>query len=127
MKFRESKTSSGKILLGGKNAENNEELICQAECDEEIFHTSKPGSPFVAIKSKKPTKKDLQEAAIFCARYSQDWRDNKSNVEVHNFKRKDMFKMEDMKTGTFGVKKFSVINVKKNDILNFIKNQDIKT
>jgi len=26
------------------------------------------------------------EAAIFCARYSQDWRNNKKDVMVHQFK-----------------------------------------
>jgi len=121
MKFREFKTSSGRLVLAGKNAENNEELIKQVEKDEDIFHTAKPGSPFVNIKGKS-TKKDIKEAAIFCASKSQDWRDNKSNVKIHWFKGKDIYKEKGMKTGTFGVKKHKTILINKKEIEKFLKN-----
>ena len=115
MKFREIKTSSGKVALAGKNAKNNEELVEQVKEKEDVFHTAKPGSGFVNIKGKA-NQKDRKEAAIFCAAYSQDWRDNKSDVEVHAFKGKDIYKRKGMKLGTFGVKKFKVIKIKKEDI-----------
>ena len=120
MKFREFETSSGKKVLAGKNARDNEELIKQAEKNEIVLHTTKPGSPFVNIKGKA-NKKDIKEAAIFCAKYSQDWRDNKSDVIVHKFKGEDVYKRKGMKTGTFGVKKFKKIKikVKKKDIIKF--------
>lgn len=125
MKFRESTTSSGKIILAGKSAENNEYLIKQAGKEETVLHTKAPGSPFVNIKNngKRVTKKDLKEAAVLCARYSQDWRDNKQDVTVHYFKGKDVYKIKDMKLGTFGVKKFQEINVKKKDIEKFMEKQ----
>lgn len=119
MKFRELKTSSGKLVLAGKNAKNNEELVMQVEEKEDIFHTAKPGSPFVNIKENRTNKQDRKEAAIFCARYSQDWRDNKSNVEVHWFKGKDVHKIKGMKLGTFQVKKYKRIIVNKKDIEDF--------
>ena len=138
MKFREFKTSSGKIVLAGKDAKSNEELIKQAEKNEDVFHSAKPGSPFVNIKSSKTnakdrkattegsrspiTKKDIREAAIFCALKSQDWRDNKKDVEVHWFNGKDVCKIKGMKLGTFGVKKYKKILVKKKEIEDFIKN-----
>jgi len=115
MKFREFETSSGKKVLAGKNATNNEELVAQVEKDEIVLHTAKPGSPFVNIK-EKANKKDIKESAVFCAKYSQDWRDNKSDVIVHEFKGKDIHKEKGMKTGTFGVKKPKIIKVKKEDI-----------
>ena len=121
MKFREYTTTSGKLVLAGKSAENNEELIKQIEPNEIVFHTAKPGSPFVNIKSNRTNKQDRFEASVFCAVKSQDWRDNKSNVEVHEFTGKDIYKRKLMKTGTFGVKKFKKITIKKQDILNFIK------
>jgi len=123
MKFREFKTSSGKVILAGKSAENNEELVSQVKRDEIVLHTAKPGSPFVNIKgdSKEISKEDINEAAVFCARYSQDWRDNKKDVEVHSFYGKDIYKEMKMTKGTFGVKNFKVIKVKKIDILNFDK------
>ena len=118
MKFRELKTSSGKLVLAGKSAESNEELIEQIGENEDVFHTVKPGSPFVNIKGKS-NKEDREEAAVFCARYSQDWRDNKSDVDIHWFKGKDIYKTKDMKLGTFGVKKYKKLIVKKEKIKKF--------
>jgi len=115
-KFRELFTTSGKKVLLGKSAENNEELVRQVEPTEIVLHTAMPGSPFANIKGEA-TKKDVKEAGIFCARFSQDWRDNKRDVIVHVFRGKNIHKDKGMKTGTFGVKKFEVIKVKKEDIL----------
>jgi predicted ribosome quality control (RQC) complex YloA/Tae2 family protein len=123
MKFREFKTSSDKLVFGGKSAENNEGLINQVKPTEVVLHTAKPGSPFVNIKGRA-TKKDIQEAAVFCARYSQDWRDNKKDIIVHVFKGKDVYKDKKMKLGTFGVKKHDKIKIKKIDILNFEKRKE---
>lgn len=120
MNFRKIETSSGKLILAGKSAENNEELIKQIDNQEDVFHTKKPGSPFVNIKSKKTNKEDRKEAAIFCAAKSQDWRDNKSDVEVHWFKGKDIYKRRGMKQGTFGVRNFKIIKIKKQEILDFL-------
>ena len=116
MKFREFVTTSGATVLGGKNAENNEELVSQVMPTEIVLHTALPGSPFCNIKGKA-TKKDIVEACLFCAKYSQDWRDKKSDVAVHVFRGCDIFKEKIMKTGTFGVKKFDLINVKKAEII----------
>ena len=123
IKFREFTTSSGKKVLAGKSAENNEELIEQISNNEDVFHTAKPGSPFVNIKSARINAKDRKDAAIFCAAKSQDWRDNKSDIIVHWFKGKELYKEKKMKLGTFGVKKHKKILVKKNEIENFLKNQ----
>ena len=118
MKFREFETSSGKRVLGGKSAESNEELVKQIEPAEIVLHTANPGSPFVNIKGKA-TKKDVSESAVFCARYSQDWRDNKKDVIVHVFKGKDVYKDNKMKLGTFGVRTHDKIKVKKINVEKF--------
>jgi len=123
MKFREFKTSSGKLVLAGKNAENNEELVKQIEENEYVFHSAKPGSPFVNIKSPKINEQDKKEAAVFCASKSQDWRDNKKDVEIHYFKGKDIYKRKGMSAGTFGVKKFNSIKIKKKEINEFLENK----
>lgn len=114
-KFREWFTSSGKYVVAGKNSKNNEEVIAQVEPNETVLHTALPGSPFVNIKGIA-TKEDIRDAAIFCAKYSQAWRDTKSDVKIHVFKGKDIYKEKDMDEGTFGVKKFSEIVAKKKDI-----------
>lgn len=121
MKFREFTTSSGKIVVGGKSAENNEDLIKQVEDYEVVLHTEKPGSPFVNIKCKRPSKSDVYEAAVFCAVKSQDWRDNKKDIVVHVFRGKDIYKERGMKLGTFGVRKKRKIVVKKGDVGGFGK------
>ena len=119
MKFRELITRSGKKIIVGKDAESNEELVNQVGKDEEVFHTASPGSPFVNIKGEAK-KTDIKEASIICAKYSRDWKKNKKDVVVHIFKGKDIYKNKEMKLGTFGVKKFKAIRVKKNEILNFV-------
>lgn len=120
--FRKLKLSSGILVLAGKNAESNEELVNQAGKNEYILHTSLPGSPFVNIKedAKKVSKQDLKKAAIFCARYSQAWKKAKvkKDVLIDIFLGKDIYKTPKMKLGTFGVKKAKRIIVKKEDIEN---------
>ena len=120
MKFRQFTTSSGKLVLSGKDRETNELLIKQAEKENIILHTAKPGSPFAEIKAngKKASKKDIKETAIFIAKFSQDWKKNHEDVKVHYFLGKDIYKNKEMKTGTFGVKKFKEILVKKKEIEN---------
>ncbi|MBS3086651.1 DUF814 domain-containing protein [Candidatus Pacearchaeota archaeon] len=118
MNFREFITKSGIRILAGKDEESNEELVKEAGENEEVFHTEAPGSPFVNIKGK-PKKEDIKIAAIFCAKYSRNWKKNKRDVIVHRFKGKDIFKTKEMKIGSFGVKKFSIIKVKKEDIIKF--------
>ncbi len=122
-KFRSIKTSSGKLIIAGKDAKTNEELISQVGKEEDVLHTEKPGSPFVNIKSSTTNDQDRKEAAIFCAAKSQDWRDNKSDVGVHIFKGKEISKSKGMKTGTFSVKKKKTIKVKKEDIKKWSQRQ----
>lgn len=119
--FRKAKTSSGKIMLAGKDAKQNEELIKQCKENELVLHTQKPGSPFVNIKaeSREASKEDIKEAAIFCAKFSQAWKKAKKKpekIEIHVFLGKDIFKDKKMKIGTFGVKKLKKIIVKREEI-----------
>lgn len=118
--FRKFTTTSGKKVLAGKNEENNEDLIEQVKSSEIVLHTALPGSPFVNIKGKAG-KKDIKEAAIFCAKFSQAWKKarTKKDIEVHYFLGKNIYKDKTMKTGTFGVKKPKKILVTKRDIEEF--------
>jgi predicted ribosome quality control (RQC) complex YloA/Tae2 family protein len=120
-KFREFLTTSGLRVLGGKDSGSNEDLIGQTGKNEFVLHTKEPGSPFCNIKAELELVKieDINEAAVFCARYSKDWKNNKKDVAVHLFSGKDVYKTKDMKEGTFGVKKFRNIKVKKSDIEKF--------
>jgi predicted ribosome quality control (RQC) complex YloA/Tae2 family protein len=117
MKFREINLESEKTILLGKNSKQNEELVNQFKGKENIIlHTANPGSPFCVLEDLKSTVKDVKESAIYCARYSQDWRDNKTDVNVHKFIGKEVYKRKGMKEGTFGVKKYKLIKVKRQEI-----------
>ncbi|MFB6246249.1 MAG: NFACT RNA binding domain-containing protein [Candidatus Pacearchaeota archaeon] len=116
MAFRKFQTSNRILVLSGKDRENNEKLVNQIHPEEHVFHTEKPGSPFVNIKTPEVSEKDIQETATFCAAKSQDWRDSKSDVKVSHFKGKDIYKEKNMKTGTFGINNKEEILIKKKDI-----------
>ena len=83
-----------------------------------ILHTVAPGSPFFVIERQIFTG-DIHAAAIACARYSQDWRDNKSDVLVSVFTGKDVSKPRGLKPGTWKVRKKKTITVKKEEIQKF--------
>ena len=121
MKFREFTLSTGAKFILGKDEESNDELMKKFKGKKNtILHTLAPGSPFCVIE-KQVFGGDLYAAALACAFYSQDWRDNKKDVKVNVFTGKDIYKLKSMLTGTFGVKKFGTIIVKKEDILKILK------
>jgi predicted ribosome quality control (RQC) complex YloA/Tae2 family protein len=119
--FRKMITKNGIVVLGGKDENSNEELVKQISPDEYVFHTAAAGSPFVNIKARTkgsapPIDEDIREAAIFCAKYSRDWKQNHRDVIIHKFRGRDIFKKSGMKAGTFGLKRFDTIKVRKLDI-----------
>lgn len=121
MKFREKTLESGTRILVGRNAENNDELIKKFKGEQNIImHTVAPGSPFCVIDELNPSPKDVSASGAICARYSQDWRDNKSNVKVSIFTGKDINKERSMKTGMWKVKKSKTKIIKKEDIKKLI-------
>jgi predicted ribosome quality control (RQC) complex YloA/Tae2 family protein len=118
MKPREFKLSSGVKIFLGRNAENNDELVKKFKGEENtILHTVAPGSPFCVIEKLDPSKEEIKEAGIICASKSQDWRDNKRDIEMHVFSGKDVKKSLFAKAGTWRIKgKVKFINIKKKDI-----------
>jgi predicted ribosome quality control (RQC) complex YloA/Tae2 family protein len=120
-KYREYKLSSGMKILLGKNAENNDELVKEFKGSKKIIlHTVKPGSPFCVINSESeesPNNEEIHESGIICALRSQDWRDNHSDVELHQFTGKDVKKPLFAKAGSWKLKgNPKVIKIKKKEI-----------
>lgn len=115
---REYILNSGTKIFLGKNSENNDSLVKIYQGKKNvILHTAKPGSPFCVIDRINPDKKDVKISAIICASKSQDWRDNKGDVNIHAFTGKDVYKEKTMKSGTWGLKsKPKLIKVKKKEI-----------
>jgi len=123
-KFREFTLSSGTQIFMGRNAENNDELVNWFKGKNNlILHTEKPGSPFCVILSdEKPSEKEIKESAVICAAKSQDWRENKSDVNLHLFSGKEIKKPLLAKAGTWKItSKPKLVKVRKKEILEWIK------
>lgn len=107
-KYRWFFTYTKKLVVGGKNAEQNEELLRDLKTMNKnylVMHTAEPGSPFsVILSDKKPIKSDIEETAIFTACFSKQWKLQKKKTEVHIFNLSQLYKTDSMKTGTWGVK-----------------------
>ena len=100
-------TSNNVLVVGGKNDEQNEFALKNFLMPKyTIMHTSKPGSPFMIILSDNPTKKDLDETAVFCACFSKQWKESKplNKIDIDVFKGEQIYKLKTMKLGTFGIK-----------------------
>ena len=107
-KYKWFYTSSGKLVIGGKSAIQNDELLKIVKSMNQEFmvmHTSSPGSPFSVILSdvNKVSKRDIEEASIFTACFSQCWKLMSRKVSVDIFKSSQLYKRKDMKSGTWGV------------------------
>src|SRR3989339_320772 len=101
-------TFSGKLVVGGKSAEQNDFLLStlrETEKELMVMHTSEPGSPFSVILSDldKIKESDLIECAIFTGCFSRAWKMKKSKTMVDMFKLSQLNKSREMKEGTWGV------------------------
>lgn len=128
-KYKWFYTKSGKLVVGGKSAAQNDSLLEIIERDKHTFivmHTEEPGSPFSVILSdiKKISKADLEECAIFTACFSRAWRSGKKKASVDVFDSKKIFKTKGMKTGTWGVKP-TIKNIKVQLMLTLTKQSEV--
>lgn len=122
-------TSSGKLVIGGKSAKQNDSLLKklkEKKTDYIVMHTSSPGSPFSVILTqiKNVSPSDIEECAIFTGSFSRAWRERKKSTIVDIFKLSQLTKEKSMKTGTWGVLG-SVRHKKVNLKLVLIKQKDL--
>jgi len=92
-RFRWFHTSDGFLVIGGRNADQNEELVKKyAERGDRFFHTQAPGAPATLLKATGPSEasrevdfpeSSLGEAAQFAASYSSVWRDGHFAGDVY--------------------------------------------
>lgn len=107
-KYRWFYTLSGKLVVGGKSAAQNDELIHRIKMSKKefvIMHTSAPGSPFSVILAdpSEVSKSDLEESATFTGCFSQSWKFMGNTVKVDIFTAGQLYKSKEMKEGTWGV------------------------
>jgi predicted ribosome quality control (RQC) complex YloA/Tae2 family protein len=76
-RFRWFISSDGFLVLGGRDADSNEEIYTKyLERRDLALHTDAPGAPLTLIKTEgKPVPEStLQEAAVFAVSYSSVWK-----------------------------------------------------
>jgi predicted ribosome quality control (RQC) complex YloA/Tae2 family protein len=76
-KFRWFITSSNLLVLGGRDAVSNQQLVRKHLGEDDIFfHADITGAPTVILKTegKLPSEEDLVETAIFAVSHSRAWR-----------------------------------------------------
>ena len=84
-KFRWFISSTGFLVIGGRDATSNEIVIKKhTDPDDLVFHTDMAGSPFFVIQAenKKIDQETIEETAIATASFSRAWKLNIPSVEV---------------------------------------------
>ncbi len=78
-------TSEGYLVIGGRNAEMNEEIVSKhLESNDLFFHTEMPGGSATILKNgQKAGKESINEACEFAAIYSALWKEGKHSGEVY--------------------------------------------
>jgi predicted ribosome quality control (RQC) complex YloA/Tae2 family protein len=93
-KFHWFISSDGFLVIGGRDAEQNELLYSKYFEDADVFlHADIHGAPFVVVKNgSSATEKTLEEAAQFAASYSSAWKEGMSAVSVYAAKKEQVSK-----------------------------------
>ncbi|PSQ14064.1 hypothetical protein BRD02_10555 [Halobacteriales archaeon QS_8_69_73] len=92
-RFRWFRTSDGFLVLGGRNADQNEELVKKyTEPSDRFFHAQAHGAPVTVLKATEPDEaaRDIEipgssrrEAARFAVSYSSVWKDGTFEGDVY--------------------------------------------
>ncbi|MBI2632666.1 DUF814 domain-containing protein [Candidatus Pacearchaeota archaeon] len=107
-KYRWFFTYSKKLVVGGKNAKQNDYLlnvIKESGKRFKVMHTSEPGSSFsvILIEESKLSENDLRECAVFTACFSRAWKLGRKETDIDIFSSSQLHKEREMKEGTWGV------------------------
>jgi predicted ribosome quality control (RQC) complex YloA/Tae2 family protein len=85
-KFRWFRTSQGSLVLGGRDASSNQQLIRKyLEEPDLFFHADFSGAPVVIVKTENRMMSDeeLQEIAIFAVSNSRAWKSGWSGADAY--------------------------------------------
>jgi predicted ribosome quality control (RQC) complex YloA/Tae2 family protein len=93
-RFRWFKTSDDFLVIGGRNADQNEELVKKyLEPGDTVLHTQAHGGPVTVLKATDPSEasssdielpeSSIEEAAQFAVSYSSVWKDGRYAGDVY--------------------------------------------
>ncbi|HLC36638.1 MAG TPA: NFACT RNA binding domain-containing protein [archaeon] len=107
-KFHWMHSSDSMLVLGGRDAQSNEQLIKKyMEKTDLYFHAEIFGAPHCIVKSNDNSapKKTLEEAAVFAAVFSKAWEQKLAGADVYSVNPEQVSKTapsgESMATGAF--------------------------
>ncbi len=85
--FHHFRTSKGTLVVGGRNAKQNDTLFAK-HCakGEWFFHAEIRGAPAVIVKTQNATEEELQEVSQFAASYSSAWKREFGSIDVYAVK-----------------------------------------
>ncbi|WP_020220575.1 ribosome rescue protein RqcH [Halarchaeum acidiphilum] len=92
-RFRWFRTSDGFLVIGGRNAEQNEEIVEKyMDGYDRFFHAQAHGGPVTVLKTSAPSEpsqdievpdSSLEEAAQFAVTYSSVWKDGRGAGDAY--------------------------------------------
>ncbi|MFC3958635.1 ribosome rescue protein RqcH [Halovivax cerinus] len=94
-RFRWVHTSDGFLVIGGRNADQNEELVSKyLEPGDRVFHTQAHGGPVTVLKATDPSESSrpdmefpetsIEQAAQFAVSYASVWKDGRYAGDVYS-------------------------------------------
>ena len=91
-KFRWFMSSTGKLIIGGRDATSNEVLMKKQASDEwMVFHAEITGAPFFVIRGN-PDEADIREAAQAAGIFSKAWPKGYGSIGVYHAPRNQFSK-----------------------------------
>lgn len=82
-KFRWFFSSTGKLIIGGRDATSNEVLMKKQAGEWMVFHADIAGAPFFVIRGE-PEEADIREAAQAAGIFSKAWSRGYGSVSVYH-------------------------------------------
>ena len=118
-RFRWFVSSDGFLVVGGRDADTNEEIFKKyMEKRDIVFHTQTPGAPLTVVKTggKEVPDSTLQEVAQFAVSYSSLWKAGQFSGDCYWIKSEQVTKTpesgEYLKKGAFVIPGVSAITVR---------------
>ncbi|MBU0532581.1 DUF814 domain-containing protein [Candidatus Micrarchaeota archaeon] len=93
-KFHHAYTADGKLLIGGRNAQQNDQAVAKYMEDTDLFfHADIQGASAVILKDGlSASEEELQETAQFAACFSKAWTNANAAVDVYAVKKDQLSK-----------------------------------
>ncbi len=93
-KFHSAFTSAGKLMIGGRSAQQNDQLVSKHMEDNDLFFHAdiQGGAVFVLKDGVAASEEELMETAQMAASFSNAWKNGNAGVDVYCVKRSQLTK-----------------------------------